>query len=373
MMNLNFFINTLDGGGAEKVLVDLVNQLPQDKYSVTVTTLLHGVHEKKLAPHVRHKCIISTRNHLLSFVIERIYCKLFTHCLFARLFLSGNYDVVISYLEGFNTHILASYKGKAKRVAFVHCNTGVDSGWAHTYPSLEDCLRQYNAFDRVCFISKDALDGFEKVVGHLSNANVVHNVIDLKSAIELSKQYDINPNSSDDFNGIKFISVGRLTKVKGYERLLTVISRLQTEGFDCGLTICGEGTERNELEALIEKKGISHIHLLGFQSNPYKYMVQADIYVCSSYSEGYSTSVAESIALGLPVLTTECSGMREILSDGEYGDIVENSEDGLYYGIKRILTDNEYLTKLKSRVSVRSQELLSMNPLKEYIELFESL
>ena len=102
-------------------------------------------------------------------------------------------------------------------------------------------------------------------------------------------------------------------------------------------------------------------------------MAKADLYVCPSLSEAYSTSVAESVALGVPVLTTDCSGMREILNDGEYGYIVENSEEGLYRGLKLLLSDSQYRSNLQSKVILRSKKLLAMNPLKEYTELFESI
>lgn len=369
-MKLNFFINTLGGGGAEKVLVDLVNRLPAEKFDITVTTLLHGVHETRLAPHIKHNCIVRTHNRLLSFCLDRIYCKLFSRALFARCFLKGEFDYLISYLEGFNTQVLAAYRGAAKRIAFVHCNTGVDNAWVNTYSSINQCLQQYNSFDQVCFISQDALEGFERVVGPLNNARVVHNVIDYERVISLSKEAgaeSVNPFSNE---GMRLISVGRLTRVKGYERLLGAIGRLQREGFKMQLTICGDGDSRQELEQMVKKDGLNNVRFLGFQSNPYRFMKLADYYVCSSYSEGYSTSVAEAMALGLPVITTDCSGMREILCDGEYGVIVENSEDGLYQGLRTLLRNPDRGADLKAKVSIWSKELLEGNPISEYLELF---
>ena len=74
----------------------------------------------------------------------------------------------------------------------------------------------------------------------------------------------------------------------------------------------------------------------GFQSNPYSYMKRSDLYVCSSYVEGFSTVVSEAVILGIPVVTTESSGMREILGDSEYGLITENSDESLYQGMKKM-------------------------------------
>lgn len=372
-MKLNFFINSLGGGGAEKVLVDLVNQLPKDKFEITVTTLLHGIHDSKLASHIQHKCIINTTNKLLSALLMRIYCKLLPLRVFAWLFLKDNDHVIISYLEGFNTRVLAKYKGPAKRVAFVHCNTGVHNDWINSYASLNDCLHQYKTFNRVCFVSTDALEGFQKVVGHLDNASVVHNVIDFRAAVEKSREAINLPATILPKDGIKLISVGRLTPIKGFDRLINVVSRLRDDNIECSLIICGEGTSRSELEKQVITLGLDNVYFLGFQENPYKFMAMADIYVCSSYSEGYSTSVSESIALGVPVLTTDCSAMSEILGNGAYGDIVDNTEDGLYVGAKNMITNSEHLALLKTKVGNRSRELLSINPVQEYIDLFDKL
>ena len=280
--------------------------------------------------------------------------------------------MIISYLEGFNTQILAAYQGQSKRIAFVHCNTGVDSAWTKSYNTLEDCLQQYASFDRVCFISQDALDGFESVIGHLPNSCVVHNVINLDAVLAMSKG-TVLLSQINNAMGIRLITVGRLTRIKGFERLLNALARLRDDNLHCVLFICGEGDARPELEKQVVDLKLRDVHFLGFQTNPYQYMAQADFYVCSSYSEGYSTSVVESIALGIPVITTNCSGMHEILCYGEYGDIVENSDDGLYWGLKRVLSDPDHRAELKSKVMIRARELKEMNPLKEYMDLFDNV
>lgn len=367
-MRLNFFINTLDGGGAEKVLVDLVNLLPKESYDITITTLLHGIHEKNLASHIKHKCIIKSRKKIIIYFLERFYCKILPHRLFAKFFLNGEYDINISYLEGFPARVVAASNSAPKRIVFIHCNTGVNKRWLSYYKSNQDCLAEFGSFDKVCFVSKDSLDGFQYIVGPLENACVVHNVIDFNKVLQKSREsLDLEYATK----GLKIISVGRLSSVKGYDRLLNAVSRLQIENFSFELWICGEGDERAKLEKIIISKKLKNVNLLGFQDNPYKYMSKADLYVCSSLSEAYSTSVAESVALGIPVLTTDCSGMREILDNGEYGDIVDNSDEGLYNGLRNILLEEQHFQKLKSNVTLHSKVLLNNNPLIEYYNLFE--
>jgi glycosyltransferase involved in cell wall biosynthesis len=136
------------------------------------------------------------------------------------------------------------------------------------------------------------------------------------------------------------------------------------------LWILGAGEERKKLEQIIEEKNIKSVKLLGFQTNPYKFMKQADIYICSSLFEGYSTTVCEALSLGIPTLTTDCAGMSEILEDGKYGIIVENSEAGIEKGLKQILSNREVLVELKARLVEKAKQLIPETAIQEYENLF---
>ena len=98
------------------------------------------------------------------------------------------------------------------------------------------------------------------------------------------------------------------------------------------------------------------ITLWGFQANPYALMKQCDLFVCSSICEGYSTAVTEAVILGLPVITTDCSGMNEILQNGQYGIITKNSEEALYQGIKGLLDSPNQLAYYKKQSELRSKD-----------------
>ena len=88
---------------------------------------------------------------------------------------------------------------------------------------------------------------------------------------------------------------------------------------------------------------------MGYKENPYKYVKSSDLFVCSSLSEGYSLVIAESLVLGIPVVSTKCSGPIEILRNGENGLLVENSEEGLYKGIKEIINSGELYMNYKNK------------------------
>ena len=137
--------------------------------------------------------------------------------------------------------------------------------------------------------------------------------------------------------------------------------------------IIGDGEKREELNSIKKDESINNVELKGFYSNPYPLLKQAYLYICSSLYEGYSTAVSESICLGAPVLTTNCSGMDEILDNGKYGMIVDNDEDSLYNGLIKILSDKKIYYNYKNAVVKHSEELRSKTSLLEYLNLFNNL
>ena len=95
--------------------------------------------------------------------------------------------------------------------------------------------------------------------------------------------------------------------------------------------------------------------LLGFVDNPYRLMSQCDLFVCSSVAEGFSTAATEALILGLPVVTTDCSGMEELLGKEECGLIVDNDEEALYKGLDAILMNPGRIEKMKISARKRGE------------------
>ncbi len=97
------------------------------------------------------------------------------------------------------------------------------------------------------------------------------------------------------------------------------------------------------------------------------------MFVCASYAEGYSTAVCEAVALGVPVITTECSGMREIFGENECGIICENSEDGLYNAMKKVLENPLLLEKFSEEEKKRSKDFSLQKRVKAIEDFLESV
>ena len=146
------------------------------------------------------------------------------------------------------------------------------------------------------------------------------------------------------------MSTGKIVPVKGYDRLARVQKRLVDSGYKTHVYILGEGKDRKEIEKYTEENSISDsFTFLGFQNNPYRYVARADLFVCSSRREGFSTSTTEALVVGIPVCTVEVSGMKEMLGENnEYGLITENNEEALYEGIKKLMDDPDMLMRYRN-------------------------
>ena len=167
------------------------------------------------------------------------------------------------------------------------------------------------------------------------------------------------------------VTSGRLVSQKGYESLLEACNKLNKDNIKYELWILGEDWARPKLEELINKYRLSNIKLLGFKENSYKYIKQVDLFVCSSKNEGFSLVIAEAMILGLPVISTNCSGTNELLNFGEHGYIVENNEESLYEGLKIIISDDKKLEHYTQKSQERVNFFNYKERINEIIKIFK--
>lgn len=364
MKKILFFINTISCGGAEKALVTAVKSLPKDKYKFTVVSITKENDAEELPDYVDYKVIIKTKNKFLRKLLGKIFYKILPKGLFGKLFLKGDFDIAVAYLEGFPTNVVSRLDNCKKKIAFLHCGVSEDV-IARVYPTVKDCIDEYNRFSKICFVSEDAKRNFTRIVGELSNTEIVKNIIDVSDVLKQSEEDCENAYST---NGTKIVSVGRLNEIKGYSRLIDIASSLEKK-YDFQINIIGDGELYKSLSQKIEDLNVKSVKLIGYKSNPYSYMKQADLYICSSFSEGYNTAVIEALLLDLPVITTSCPGMNEILHNGKYGVITENSTDSLKSGLEEMLREKSY-TLYKSEVEKLDKKSFVGNAVEGYIKLF---
>lgn len=351
-MNILFMLPGLPVGGMERALVNLSNALSRRGHKVTVVTfnsnseladeLLPEVQfiPKGLKPHpvmsripwIRHRWyddgMWETRTSP-----ERLY----------RYYVGNEkYDVEIAFFRGLPVKTLSARRKSQKapsRLAWVHSDFTKALGWNNNFTSLKSVRVAYASYDKVVCVSNQAKNGFIQTLGNTGNLATIYNILPVE---DIQMKGSEEPEVTIPKHIFNVVLVARLAdNIKGQRRLIDVAAALQSEGIDIGVTLVGGGSDKELIQRHIAKKRAEDfVYMTGSQRNPYPYIKQADLLVCASYYEGYNLTVAEALILGTPVLSTRCTGPLEILENGKYGMIVENSTEGLSDGLRRIATDS---------------------------------
>lgn len=349
MVRVLFFIESLSGGGAEKVLITLLSHLDYRKYSVRLLTVSDvGVHRMELEEIMQrnpggivYNSICGRGKNILEKLLYKLIYNVLPSWITCGLFIPDGFDVYVAFVEGFCTKILS------------HKN-GPKVSWAHTdlksfpwtlnkgiYGNFNEERGVYEKYDKVVCVSRSVEDVMTNYYG-IKNVLTIYNPIDIEEIHKKSEEEIESMPSS--FN---IITVGRLVKQKGYDLLIPIIGRLKKQGLDARLYILGEGEERGFLETLIAEMHLEDVvYLLGYKANPYPYLKHADLFVCSSRVEGYSLVVAEALTLGTPVVSIRCSGPEEVLGQGKYG-LLCNDYEQFEKEIAYLVMDKKHYEEVK--------------------------
>ena len=350
-----FLIESFAGGGVEKVFIDLINNMDISKYDITVMSIWdYGVRKKDLRKDVKYKSIfpnIKGISRVFHNFVEKSDGKLLY-----KLGIREKYDIEIAFIEGRATKIIgASTNPNSRKIAWVHIDLSQGHWTSRVFKENTELEKSYyKKFNDLVFVSNSAKEGFIKIFGdNFPKMHVKYNPIIAPDVIRKSKEEISDIVKPTDKKLL--VTSGRLVSQKGFDNLLEACNKLNKDGVKYELWILGEGWGRSSLEELIEKYNLYNIKLLGYKDNPHKYIKEGNLFVCSSRNEGFSLVIAEAMILGLPVISTNCSGPNELLNFGEYGFMVENTEDALYEGLKEILLGEEklryYIEKSKERIN----------------------
>ena len=365
-----FLIPNLAHGGAERVLVNLVNNIDSNRFDVTVQTLFDvGVNRQYLKPHVHY-----LPGGRWQFRGNSHFIKLFSPEALCRYFVKEDYDTVVSYLEGPTARIVAGCtKPRVKKVGWLHIELNTPALASRGFRSPKEAQKYYDRFDRLVAVSNNVKTCFLQNLPIHTPIDVLYNTNETEQIKALAKIAPDDIRFPDKESVIRVCSVAKLMKTKGFDRLVNVHQRLLGEGYPHKIYILGIGEEARYLEAKIHEYGLENSFLLlGFQDNPYQYVSRCDLYVCSSRREGLSTAVTEALIVGTPVVSTDCSGARELLGDhDEYGLVVENSEEGIYQGMKKMLSDPALLAHYREKAKERGKSFSREQTVKAVEDMLE--
>lgn len=368
MKKILFLIPNLKHGGAEKVLVNLVNNLDKDKYEVTLYSIFDvGVNKEFLNDEVNY--IYKFKK---LFRGNTYFFNLFTPKFLYNWFIKEHYDIIVSFLEGPTTRIVSGCTNQnIKKVAWIHIELFEEH--VHIgFRNKKEAIKYYSNFNCVVGVSKNVIENFRSLLPTQVPLKVLYNTNETESIKVLGKE-PILINFNNEV--INIISVGKIANTKGYDRLIEVHKKLLDEGFKLKTHVLGIGEEMANLKKRVKELHISDTFIfLGFDKNPYKYISKSDLYVCSSHREGFSTAVTEALVLGIPIVSTSVSGAHELLGENnEFGIVTENTTEGIYEGLKEMISKPELLSHYKKQASLRGSFFSKENTVKAVDDFFNEL
>ena len=240
--------------------------------------------------------------------------------------------------------------------------------WIHGYDSELKLKKYYAMADKVICVSKMNSIRVKKEVPEIKCADYCYNPIDEESIFKKITENVDYPANNDV---IKLVTVGRLSEEKGYCRLISVLARLRNDGYDFSLVIIGDGPERERLMKHVEELSMGdRIIFLLEQKNPFKYVSKSDVFVCSSFSEGYSTVCTEACILNVPVITTAVGGAEEIIDSAGCGALCVLTDEGLYNALKGVLDHPQCVAEWKETLLETKKNFFSEERVKRLNNIF---
>ena len=349
MKKILFGITSLTLGGAERVLVDLANELCNE-YDVTIFTIYaKGELEKQLNPKIKLKTLYSNSYEELSKIQRKliaplkvllgkrtIYCKK----------IKEDYDVEIAFLEGPITRLFSVENKNTRKIAWIHNDISLVFGKGIKSKIKKTLDKKiYSKYEMLVFVSKDNLKKFRTVYKEIRNKylelvkkDVICNYINQESVLKKAEEKAEIELKKDSMN---FVTVARLVEQKGIDRLIEIHNKLIKEGYYHNFYVIGDGVEKEKLQEMVKKYEVEEtFHLLGKKENPYPYIKNADYFCLLSRFEGYGMVLEEAKILNKPILITDTAA-REAVEKYENSRIFENSEKGIYEGIKKVILDKK--------------------------------
>ncbi|HUH35960.1 MAG TPA: glycosyltransferase [Moheibacter sp.] len=339
-------IGSLRHGGAEKVLVTFLKNLPKDKYEIDLLLNLYSGKYLSEVPDWIHVLYLNkgemiTTNRIQDIpqkafrVIYQKVLKLFPKLLYQIILKNKQYDIEFAAIQGMAKEILNSPLKHSKKIVWIHSD--LRKATYQTYS--DDDLRRFFGFDKIMVNADEVLMDFESLSSNEGESDRlvrIYNPLDTQEVLRLSNETVEECHFSKETP--TFIAIGTVYPAKGYDRLLKVHKRLIDEGFHHRLLILGDGYDFKKIRKLKESLVLNDtVKLLGYVKNPYPYLKAADYFVLSSRYESFPTVLFEATILRKKIISTIVPGAEELLKNGSLGLLVENSTDGIYQGMKKAL------------------------------------
>ncbi|MGG2060239.1 glycosyltransferase [Priestia megaterium] len=372
-----FMIINMNVGGTEKALLNMISEIPKDKYDITIlmleeyggflNSIPREVNVEYLNEYKKIKDVLNNPPHITSLnlfkkgkVLEAFKLSIvhllskitkdrsifFQHVLKKYPVLKGEYDMAVAYagpMDFISYFIVNNIRAK-KKIQWVHFDI-TKIGFNKQFAS-----KIYNKFDKIFVVSEEARSKFVKMVPQLKEKSEVF--LNIVSPNIIHNQSKEGKGFKDSFDGLRILTVGRLTIEKGQDLAIQALSKLIKHGYKVKWYCIGEGNSKGKYEKLVERYNLhEHFIFLGANPNPHPYINQCDIYVQPSRYEGYCITIMEARCLKKPIVTTDVNGAREQIVNEENGLIVGIDENEIYKAVEKLINSKELRNKFSSNLS----------------------
>ena len=349
-LKICFGITKFGIGGAERVLVDVANEL-SNEYDITIFTIYGGGElEKELNPKIKTMCVF---NKEIKNKFIPMYVLICGKHIYNR-YLKGKFDIDIAFLEGPITRIF-SFNGNNRKIAWVHNDISKVFG-KNKKAKFKRYIDKmfYKKFDKIIFVSRDNKKAFENVYGDISKRKIIYNYINKDRVLKFAEEEfgnseKLNVDNKSEKSHNNFVVVSRLVKQKAIDRLIRIHKRLIDEGLKHKIYVIGDGEEKENLLNLADELNVNDSFIfLGQIENPYPYIKKADFFALLSYFEGYGMVLEEAKILNKPILVTNTSA-AEAVKDYDKKLVIENNEEAIFESLKRVILGEYKFLEEKSQ------------------------
>ena len=363
-------------GGTEKALLTMLNEMDRRKYDITLFMLEEyggflnqipdGIKVMYLKEYktlkkfindppqlvakelIKNRKIIKGLSVLFVYIISKLMKDIsiyYKYILSNVDTLNEEYDIAVAYagpMDFISYFVINKIKSK-KRVQWIHFDIS-KIGF-----NVNFAKKIYDKFDKVFVVSNEGKDKLINLIPSLKDkTEVFFNIISCKMIEKMSYEGE---GFSDDFDGTRILTVGRLSKEKGQDLIIPVLKKLKENGYKVRWYCIGDGPAKKEYEKLVDKLNIKDDFIfLGSKLNPYTYMKECNIYVQPSKHEGYCITLGEARCFNNPIVTTNFTGANEQIVNENTGLVCEISEEGIYRAIKKLLDDKKLYKNIKDNL-----------------------
>jgi len=268
------------------------------------------------------------------------------------------YDIAISYIQGYTAQFVAEYVSAKKKVMFYHGSTD-DNHKLH-----KNVIPQ---FDEIVGINENVARMLRKSYPSVaSKVTYITNYVEDVPIKSHAKAYEIGRENREWI----LCTCGRMSSEKGFDLAVEAAKNLKEKGISFLWYFVGDGAERAKIENMIESNGLTaNIKITGMLGNPYPYIAGCDVYVQPSYEESFGLTIAEAKILCKPIVSTKTIGGELQIEHESNGIITEVSGQAIAKGI----LDYIQKPKLKSEVIASLENIDYSKIYKEYQLKWEQL